>query len=258
MKSDLNLISLLSINIIALVFLFTFPVYEQKTDQIETKKEGPEEILNHSTNSANFSKKEQKPLLTILKEIFVSKYFHHENIWATVFWVGEEASEENDFIANDVSYWDRNWQSSFGGVDEPDERNGYFPAAFKPKQNPFYFALPYGEFEKGRNLKQNAVNIPWYLESLQTKASLVKNRWIKVGFRNKICFAQWEDVGPGKTNDFDYVFGKNPPENQFTGIDLSPAVRDCLGMGGKNKVDWQFVDFSEVPLGPWKEIITSD
>ena len=69
MKSDLNLISLLSINIIALVFLFTFPVYEQKTDQIETKKEGPEEILNQSTNSANFSKKEQKPLLTILKEI---------------------------------------------------------------------------------------------------------------------------------------------------------------------------------------------
>ena len=64
----------------------------------------------------------------------------------TLFWVGETADSENAFIPNDQSYWDRDWQNHYGGVDEPERRNGYWPADFKPKENPFYVALPYGEF----------------------------------------------------------------------------------------------------------------
>ena len=74
----------------------------------------------------------------------------------TMFWVGEESDAENAFIPNDASYWDANWQSSFGGVDHPFERNGHWPAGFKPKENPFYVALPYGEFEEDNSLKQAA------------------------------------------------------------------------------------------------------
>ncbi|HMC73704.1 MAG TPA: hypothetical protein VKG87_05335, partial [Terriglobales bacterium] len=44
---------------------------------------------------------------------------------------------DNDFIPNDVSYWDNQWQLSFGGVDDPEHRNGYWPAEFKPNENPF-------------------------------------------------------------------------------------------------------------------------
>jgi len=38
-------------------------------------------------------------------------------------------------------------QLSFGGVDDPEHRNGHWPAEFKPNENPFYVALPFGEFE---------------------------------------------------------------------------------------------------------------
>ena len=69
----------------------------------------------------------------------------------TMFWVGEAADAENDYISNHESYWDKDWLISFGGVDDPIHRNGHWPAGFTPKENPFYVALPYGEFtERGR------------------------------------------------------------------------------------------------------------
>lgn len=32
-------------------------------------------------------------------------------------------------------------------------------------------------------------------------------------------------------------------------MDVSPAVRDYLGLSGIDKVDWQFVEFEDVPEG---------
>jgi hypothetical protein len=34
-------------------------------------------------------------------------------------------------------------------------------------------------------------------------------------------------------------------------LDVSPAVRDYLGLGDIDFCDWRFVDFTRVPLGPW-------
>jgi len=39
--------------------------------------------------------------------------------------------------------------------------------------------------------------------------------------------------------------------NQSAGLDISPSVRDYLGMGSKGIADWKFVEASEVPPGPW-------
>jgi hypothetical protein len=79
----------------------------------------------------------------------------------TLFWVGEPSNEENAFIPNDQSYWDKDWQDNYGGVDDPERRNRHWPAGFTPKQNPFYVALPYGEFtEHGDALKNNARHVP--------------------------------------------------------------------------------------------------
>ena len=39
--------------------------------------------------------------------------------------------------------------------------------------------------------------------------------------------------------------------NRGAGLDVSPAVRDFLGMGSTDVTDWKFVDFEEVPTGPW-------
>ena len=71
-----------------------------------------------------------------------------------------------------------------------------------------------------------------------------------------MAYGQWEDVGPFRTDHWQYVFGNERPKsniNKGAGIDLSPAIRDYLGMeGGMDTVDWKFVEFYEVPPGPWR------
>lgn len=44
----------------------------------------------------------------------------------------------------------------FGGVDDPDHRNGYLPSEFVPHENPFYFSLPYDDFFNDGSRKPNA------------------------------------------------------------------------------------------------------
>lgn len=188
-----------------------------------------------------------------------SKYPLHKDITATVFWVGEEESEDNDFIANDVSAWDADWLENYGGIDDPENRDGFHPAEFTPNENPFYIALPYTDFTTRRR-KENIHAAPWFSAPYNPKESVVKNRWVRIVSKENECFAQWENAGPNEDDDVEYVFGSAPPKNTFgqkAGIDISPAVRDCLKVSGVSKVDWQFVDDEDVPNGPWKEIITT-
>jgi hypothetical protein len=177
----------------------------------------------------------------------------------TLFWVGEPSNEENAFIPNHESYWDKDWQENYGGVDDPERRNMHLPAGFTPKQNPFYVALPYGEFtENGDALKHNARHVPWYRSGLDP---LLKNRWVEIRRNGRSCFAQWQDVGPCGEDDFDFVFGSaSKPRNTFdarAGLDVSPAVWDHLGMHDNGLSAWRFVEEADVPAGPWTEIVTS-
>ncbi len=176
----------------------------------------------------------------------------------TLFWVGEPSNEENDFIPNDQSYWDKDWQENYGG-DDPERRNRHWPAGFTPKQNPFYVALPYGEFtEHGDALKHNARHVPWYRSGLDP---LLKNRWVEIRRNDRSCFAQWQDVGPCGEDDFDFVFGTaGKPRNTFdakAGLDVSPAVWHHLGMTDNGLSAWRFVEEADVPAGPWTEIVTT-
>ena len=179
---------------------------------------------------------------------------------ATVFWAGEEANEKNVFIANHASVWDANWQEHYGGVDDPVSRCGYKPCAFSPAENPFYAALPYNDLDKEGKRKESAAGIPWFLEEMDKK-SVLKNRWIEVMYRGAACYGQWEDVGPFEEDDFEYVFGDaGKPKNTWgagAGIDLSPAMRDCLKLEGNDMVVWRFVGEGDVSEGPWKEIVTT-
>lgn len=178
----------------------------------------------------------------------------------TYFWVGETATEDNAFIRNDESYFDGEWQESFGGVDDPFDRCGFKPCSFMPMQNPFYFALPYGDTEHDGSRKATAMDIPWYSPDAKEGVSILKNRWIEIRYGRTTCYAQWEDVGPFGEDDFDYVFGPSTrpqnPENNNAGLDVSPAVWTCLGMNKNDYTKWRFVEESEVPDGPWKEIVT--
>ena len=177
----------------------------------------------------------------------------------TLFWVGEPSDADNGFIPNDVSYWDKDWQLNYGGVDDPDNRIGFWPAGFRPKENPFYVALPYGEFEltRGHDLRRDAKDIPWYRHDV---APLLKNHWVEIKFGDRTCYAQWEDVGPSEVDDFDYVFGAANPRNTFglkAGLDVSPAVWHYLGMDDNEVSAWRFAEVADVPSGPWTEVVTT-
>jgi hypothetical protein len=192
----------------------------------------------------------------------VNSYILHKNISVTLFWVGEKANDDNDDISNSPSAWDEKWKKHFGGTDSPKRRNGFYPADFVPKENPFYVALPYNDFnDKGDRKKSAASIIPWAKEQEYKKTeSMCKNHWVKISKDSKVVYAQWEDVGPFEENDEEYVFGSDSPKsktNKNAGIDVSPAVNDYLDLKDLDKVDWQFVDDKEVPEGPWKKIVTT-
>lgn len=191
-----------------------------------------------------------------------SRYFLHQNISTTYFWTGEDANGDNHNISNSPSCWDDKWCVHFGGIDNPDRRNGFMPAAFTPKENPFYFALPYNDFDSNGKRKSGLADyIPWYGEkSWADNESVCKNRWIKIMKGDKVAYAQWQDAGPFGENDINYVFGTAQPKskaNNNAGLDVSPAVRDYLNLSDVDKTSWQFVDAKDVPDGPWKNIITT-
>ena len=186
-------------------------------------------------------------------------YPWRRDITATVFWVGEKASANNP-THNRASSWDTKWMHNFGGTDHPDRdkrATDYRPKEFVPKLNPFYVALPYNDRIDHARTKPSARRvIPWFRRSFEREGkSVCDGRWVAIHHRGKTCFAQWSDVGPFETDDWAYVFGtarpKNP-KNKGAGIDISPAVRDYLGIdGGMAKVHWRFVEFREIPTGPW-------
>ena len=79
------------------------------------------------------------------------RYPWKTNIVTTVFWIGEQPTENNP-VPNNKSSWDANWTASYGGYDTPDasNRRNYIPASFVPRQNPFYVALPYNDVTHGQ------------------------------------------------------------------------------------------------------------
>jgi len=187
-------------------------------------------------------------------------YPWRKNITATVFWVGEKPTARNP-TPNHASSWDTKWQQNYGGYDNPkkEARIGYRPKAFIPKLNPFYVALPFNDCLNYRTSHPMAHRvIPWWNKRADKRPgkTCCKGRWVQIVYGRRVCYAQWEDCGPFTTNDWQYVFaGKRPKneQNNGAGIDVSPAVRDYLGMGSSGKVHWRFIDFANIPRGAWSK-----
>ena len=184
------------------------------------------------------------------------RYPWKNNIVTTVFWIGESATANNP-VPNTKSSWDAGWVGSYGGSDNPDPRfrRGYIPARFIPRQNPFYVALPYNDVNHGATKAEAPRIIPWFREAFVKQGqSVCKGRWVVVRHGRREAYGQWEDCGPFRTDHWQYVFGNQRPLpnlNQGAGLDVSPAIRDMLGLKGKDVCDWRFVEFREVPRGPW-------
>ncbi len=203
----------------------------------------------------------------------------HTRITATVFWIGEPQGNGSS-ESNAISAWDDSWLAHYGGVDDPSRlrraADGYLPAGVTPKENPFYVDLPYNDFDDNGDPRLGRLRVvPWarqytsqlaFFAKRQRPFSVLKNRWVKLRREGKVCYAQWEDSGPYLYDDAAYVFGVNDrrPRSRLAanaGIDVSPAVRDCLAFRGlnndENTLAWQFVDATRVPPGPWQRVVTT-
>ena len=180
-------------------------------------------------------------------------------IVTTVFWIGEQPGG-NNLVPNRTSAWDKQWAKSYGGFDDPNpaHRSNYIPVKFTPRQNPFYCALPYNDKAHTGHRPEAPSVVPWFKEAYQGPAvSTCKDRWVAIRKGNRIAYAQWEDAGPFRTDHWQYVFGDERPKpnlNMGAGLDVSPAVRDYLGLKQTDVTDWRFMDFSEVPRGPWSTL----
>ena len=215
---------------------------------VEEEEEAPEIATDEET--------EEEDVVEVI-EVIIGEvtYPWHENVLATQFGIG---------VLGPATAWDCHAQTHYGGVDNVINRSGWHPLEFTPKENPFYVALPYTDIGPDGAHKQE---IPWYDASVDAgdDYTFLKNRWVAVQRNDVTCYAQWEDCLPkdnGACTAFSYVFGADDPT--YPGIDISPAMSDCLGMDAPDDlefghsddyVSWQFVD--DVPAGPWLDIVTT-
>ena len=172
----------------------------------------------------------------------------------SLFWVGQPLEDDTQRTS---SAWDPNWLQNFGGVDDPKRRNGYFPEGVDPQMNPFYVALPYDDIMPGGGMFKPEASelIKWFWAKAKVPGRTVcKDRWLAIHFGHKVCYAQWQDVGPFYSDDSAYVFQHSRPKqnrNGHTGMSVSPAVLDFLDVQEGTKISWKFVEAVDVPHGPW-------
>lgn len=216
------------------------------------------------------------------------KYPWHTEIVATTFWVGELFDPTASDGTQVYSTYDSRWYDSYGGCDgrltddgaggvhcgtEPRyEAQDYFPSSMIPLENPFYIDLPFDDINNEAARGMRAEVVPWADEpeyasiALDPLRSLMKNRWVMLHRDGRVCYAQIQDAGPGVYDDAEYVFGHDdarPANTRFggAGLDVSPAVNGCLAFehldGSTDLVDWAFVDFEDVPPGPWLRLVTT-
>lgn len=173
------------------------------------------------------------------------------HIVTTVFWIGEGATPMSS-MTNLQSAWDGNWVHNNGGADDQYALSGYASSEHASTLNPFYVALPFNDLaypdKTNRWLPQN-----WSRPSRRGEkmVSACQHRWIEIkNLAGRVCFAQWEDVGPVVTDDAEYVFGTSRP-SASRGLDVSPAVAKFLGLGSTAYTSWRFVDDEDVQPGMW-------
>ena len=216
----------------------------------------PQSVVGESVKTSTSKKKS----VSETDSKTTSSFPLRRNIVTTYFWIGQGGTPISA-TTNIKSAWDSFWKKNFGGIDCPDQRKdakkfreASLPKKFAPTLNPFYVALPFNDIAFP---KKSRKWVYWWDEGKFQKdrfESQCKGRWIMIRFNNKVCYAQWEDVGPLRYDHAEYVFGDElPNRHSRAGLDVSPAVRDYLGLSGLDKTDWKFVEDDQVPYGPWIE-----
>jgi len=172
-------------------------------------------------------------------------------ILTTMFWIGEKSVK--------ASAWNENWTASNHGQDTPIDRNGYAAGDHASSVNPFYVALPFNDLAFPAKAQQY-VPASWQRAPKDGKpVSACKDRWVEIKTEDgtgRVCYAQWEDVGPGRNDHAEYVFGpEKPGPGDRAGLSASPAVVQYLGLTDTgSRTRWRFVDVEDVPPGMWLKL----
>jgi hypothetical protein len=117
----------------------------------------------------------------------------------------------------------------------------------RPEAESFYIALPYNDVTHGQFKPEAPLVIPWFKQSYTGPGQSVCRQSLD-------CHSQRESpllramggLRPVSHDHFQYVFGNERPKpnlNHGAGLDVSPAVRDYLGLAPTDVADWQFVKF---------------
>jgi hypothetical protein len=169
-----------------------------------------------------------------------------KDILSSIFWIG----------GSQASAWNQNWRDRNGGSDTPGDRseassNGFGPNHHAADVNPFYVALPFNDLAFP-DQAQKWLPAGWARATTDgAPASACQHRWVEIkNAQMDVCYAQWEDVGPGHADDAEYVFGSQPPRSQ-PGICISPAVAAYLNTKDKASIQWRFVEARDVQPGAW-------
>jgi len=99
--------------------------------------------------------------------------------------------------------------------------------------------------------------IPWFSAAfVRDGQSVCKDRWVAIRnpYTNRVAYAQWSDCGPSATDEGQYVFGDEitaPGVDSGSGLGVSPDVCEYLQLGAVDLTDWKFVEYRDVPIGPW-------
>jgi hypothetical protein len=177
-------------------------------------------------------------------------------IITTVFWIGEGGSTLSA-TTNHASSWDVDWTYHNGGVDDPDEmskKSGYSFDTHASTLNPFYIALPFNDLAYPEKA-QRWLPSGWYKPQRhgEKAISACQGRWVEIKSNSgRVCYAQWEDVGPLVSDHAEYVFGPELPTTlTHAGLDVSPSVAKYLGFNSTALTSWRFVDDADVQPGMW-------
>ncbi len=162
------------------------------------------------------------------------------------------------------SSWDPQWASNYGGFDDPDSSNrrNFIPGISPPARILLYVALPYNDVTHGTTKPEARRYIPWFKQAFERPRQIGPQGPLDrhPPRQPRLLRPQWEDCGPFRTDHFQYVFGNDRPLpnlNQGAGLDVSPAVRDYLGVNGKDYCDWKFVEARDVRPVPGPNTATT-
>ena len=133
----------------------------------------------------------------------------------------------------------------------PAHRSNYMPVKFSPGLNPFYCALPYNDKAKEGHRPGSVAGCSLVQRSISRPRGFHVQRPMDCDPKGtRTAYAQWEDAGPFRTDHWQYVFGNERPKpnlNKGAGLDVSPAVRDYLGLQPTDVTDWRFVSSVKCP-----------